>query len=60
MGVLKARPDQPEVIEQMVERLAGERHAETAQIGEVGQAEPARFMRLAEDHFLLFAVNRPP
>lgn len=44
----------------MVERLAGGRHAETAQIGEAGQAEPAGFMRLTKDHLLLFAVNGPP
>ena len=58
--MLEVGPYQPKVIEDMVEGLAGNRHAETAQIGEVGQAEPAGFMRLAEDHFLLFAVNGPP
>lgn len=30
MGVLEARPDEPEVIEQMIERLIGDRHAEVA------------------------------
>ena len=58
--MLEVGPYQPKVIEDMVEGLAGNRHAETAQIGEVGQAEPAGFMRLAEDHLLLFAVNGPP
>lgn len=30
MGVLEARPDEPEVIEQMIERLTGDRYAEVS------------------------------
>ena len=33
MGVFEARPDQPEVIEQMVERLSCDRHAEARHVG---------------------------
>lgn len=60
MAMLEAGPCQAKVIEDMVEGLAGDRHAETAQIGEVGQPQPARFMRLAEDHLLLLAMHRTP
>lgn len=30
MGVFKAGPGEPEVVEQMIERLAGDQHAEAA------------------------------
>jgi hypothetical protein len=42
MGVLPAGEGQAEVIEPVVERLAGDRHAEIAHVGEVGQPQPAR------------------
>ncbi len=60
MGVLEARPDQPEVIEQMVERLAGDRHAEAAHVGKIRQPQPAGLVRLAEDHLLCLTVNGSP
>lgn len=60
MGVLEARPDQPEMIEQMVEGLAGDRHAEAAHAGKIRQSQPTAFVRLTEDHFLLLTVNSPP
>lgn len=43
-----------------LERAAGDAHAQIAHLGEVRQAEPAWLMRLAEDHFLLGAIDRPP
>jgi hypothetical protein len=44
----------------MVERLSGDQDAQIAHIGEVGQAEPARFVSLAENHLLLGSIYRPP
>ena len=60
MGMLEAREGQPEVIEPMRQRDAGNRDAEAARVGEVGQAEPAGLVLLAEDHVLLRPVQRPP
>lgn len=60
MGVLEARPDQPEVIKQMVERLTGNCHAEAAHVGKIRQPQSTGFMCLTEDHLLCLAVNRPP
>ncbi|MCY1301877.1 hypothetical protein D9M70_515110 [compost metagenome] len=60
MGVFEARPNQPEVIEQMVERLTGDRHAEAAHVGKIRQPQPAGLVRLAEDHLLRLTVNGPP
>ena len=37
MRVLKTRPDQPEVIEQMVERLTGDLHAKAAHVGRMSR-----------------------
>ena len=58
--VLEAGEDEPEVIEPMIERLAGDRDAQTTRVGEVGQSQSARFMLLAEDHVLFGSVKRPP
>jgi hypothetical protein len=60
MGVFKAGPDEPEVVEQMLKKLAGDRHAEAAHVGKIRQPEPARFVKLAEDNLLLFAVDGAP
>ena len=60
MGVFEAREGQPEVIQAMRQRLACDRHAEFARIGEVGQSHPARRMLLAEHHLPLHAVHRAP
>lgn len=60
MGVLEARPDEPEVIEQMIERLTGDRHAELAHVGKIRKPQPAGFMGLAEDHLLFLTVNGSP
>lgn len=60
MAMLEAGLCQAEVIEDMVERPAGDGYAERTQIGEVGETDTARFMRLAEDDLLLLAVNGTP
>ena len=60
MGMLEARERQPEVVEPVLERLARDRDAEPAHVGEVRQAHPARRMLLAEDHIPVGAVESPP
>ena len=60
VGMLEARERQPEVVEPMIERHTGDRDAEPARVGEVGQAEAAGLVLLAEDDVLLRAVQRAP
>ena len=62
MGVLEARPDQPEVVEQMLKRLAGDsdRYIKVAHVGEVRQTHAARLVGLAEDDLLVLAMLRTP
>jgi hypothetical protein len=60
MGVLPAREGQPEMVEPMIERRAGDADAAIAHLGEIRQPEPARRMFLPEDDVLLGAVQRPP
>ena len=60
MGMLEAREGQPEVIQPMLQRTPGNRDAERTRVGEVGQAEPAGRVLLAEDDVLLGAGQRPP
>ena len=59
-GVGEARPGQAEVVEHVIQRLAGDAHAERAHMGEVREAAVARLMRLAEDHLPLGAVLGAP
>jgi hypothetical protein len=60
LGVLPAREGEGEVVEPVGERDAGDRHPEAAGVGEVGQAEPGRGVRLREEHLLGRAGERPP
>ena len=60
MGVFPARESQPEVIEPVIERRAGDADAVTAHVGKIGQAKPTRRVLLPEDDILLGAVQRPP
>ena len=60
VGVLEAGPGEAEVIEPMLERLAGDGDAGPAHVGEVRQAEAAGLVALPEDHLLLLAMDRPP
>ena len=56
----EARPGQAEVVEHVIQRLAGDAHAERAHVGEVREAAVARLMLLAEDHLPLGTVLGPP
>ena len=60
MGMLETRESQPEVIEPMRQRDAGNRDAERARFGEVGQVKTAGLVLLAEDDILFWADQRPP
>ncbi|KWT82664.1 hypothetical protein ASB65_27015 [Agrobacterium tumefaciens str. B6] len=60
MGVFKARPDKPEVIEQVIKRLAGDGYTKTAGVGKIRKAQPAWLVRLAEDDLLSFAMDSTP
>jgi len=60
MGVFEAGKGKTEVIEPMIQRLAGDGDAKIAHVGEVGQSHPARRMLLTEDHLLIRAVQPPP
>ena len=60
MGMLETRECQSEVIEPMRQRDAGNRDAERARVGEVGQAKAAGLVLLPEDDVLFWAGQRPP
>src|SRR5271156_4404181 len=60
MGMLETRECQSEMIEPMRQRNAGNRDAERARVGEVGQAETAGFVLLPEDNVPFWASQRPP
>jgi hypothetical protein len=60
MGMFPAREGQPEVVEPMIERRAGDADAAIAHVGEIGQPEPARRMLLPEDDVLLDPIERAP
>lgn len=60
MGMPEAGERQPEVIEQVIERLTRDGNAERACVGEVGQTQTTGLVLLAEDHVLFGAVKRSP
>src|SRR6266496_897818 len=60
MSMFETRECQSEVIEPMRQRDAGNRDAERARVGKVGQAKTAGLMLLSEDNVLLWAGQRPP
>ncbi|MET4518387.1 hypothetical protein ABIB81_007740 [Bradyrhizobium sp. I1.7.5] len=60
VSVLEAAIGQTEVIETMIQRCARDRNTQLAHVCEVGEAELARLMDLAEDYLLLLAMDRPP
>ena len=60
MGMLEARIGEPEVIEPVIEGLAGDGDGQIGHVGEVGQAHPAGLVHLPEDDLLLGAMERPP
>ncbi len=60
LAMFPAGIDESEVIQPMVEAPAGDRHAESAAVGEVRHPLASWRMVLAEDHFLLGAVDGFP
>jgi hypothetical protein len=60
VSMLETRECQSEVIEPMRQRDAGNRDAERARVGEVGQAKTARRVLLPEDDILFRAGQCPP
>src|SRR5262249_40402702 len=60
MGMLETRECQPEVIEPMCQRDAGNRDAQRARVSEVRQAKTAGLMLLPEDDILFWAGQCPP
>ena len=60
LGVLPAGVDKREVIDQVVQGLPCNRHAQLVGIEEVGHALPPRLMGLAEDHLPLCPVLGTP
>ena len=60
MGMLEAGIGQPKVIESVIQRLCGDRHAKPAHVGEVRQPHLAWYVELPKDHFLFRTVFGPP
>jgi hypothetical protein len=60
LHVLPVRVRQHEVVQQMVERLAADGHAQARHVREVGGAQPARLMDLGEVDLLGGTVRRLP
>ena len=63
--VFPVRVGQHEVVEQVRKRLPLDGHAQALHVGEVGRAQAARFVDLAEEHFLGrpvlgFPASHPP
>jgi len=57
---LPVRVGQHEVVDQVVERLAGDGHPQVGHVREVGGAQPAGRVDLGEEHFLDRPTSRPP
>jgi hypothetical protein len=60
MRVLEAGVGQPEMIEPVIEGLAGDGHTELAHVGEIRQAHLARNVHLPEHHLPLGAMLGAP
>jgi hypothetical protein len=57
---LPVRGGEHEVVDQVVERLAGDGHSQTGHVREVGGAQPAGRVDLGEEDFLRRTVGGPP
>ena len=57
---LPVRVRQDEVVDQVVERLAGDGHPQARHVGEVGGTQPAGRVDLGEEHFLGRPLGGPP
>ena len=53
MPVLEAAARQPEVIEQIIQWLSGNRNCQIIHARKIGQAEPSRFVHLPENDFTI-------
>ena len=60
VGVLEARVGEPEVVEPVIEGLAGHADAEVGRVGKVRERGPARLVDLAEDDVLVGSVDGSP
>jgi hypothetical protein len=60
MSMLETRECQPKVKEPMRQCDTGNRDAERARVGEVGQTKTARRVLLPKDDILFWAGQRPP
>lgn len=60
VGVPEPAIDQTEVMETMIQRSTHNRNTKLAHVCEVGEAEVAKIVGLAEDHLLLLTMHRPP
>lgn len=60
LGMLPSGESQPEMVEPVHQRHAGDRHIEASRIGEVRQPLAAGQVLLAEDHLTLGPVQRLP
>ena len=57
---LPVRVRQHPVVDQVVERLAADRHGQALHVGEIRGTQPPRMMHLAEEHFLRRTRRRSP
>jgi hypothetical protein len=48
------------VVDQVVEQLSRNRHLQTRHVREIRSTQPARFVHLAEEHFLGRSLRGPP
>ena len=60
MGVFKAGISQPEMVEPVVQDLAGNGDAERSHVGEIRKTQTPRLLHLAENDLLLLAVKGAP
>jgi hypothetical protein len=57
---LPVRVGQHEVVDQVIERLTRDGHAQIGHVREVGRAQPTRRVNLREEHLLRWTVRGPP
>ena len=57
---LPVRVGEDEVVEEVIERLAGDGHSQTGHVREVGGAQSAGRVDLGEEHFLRRTAHRTP
>lgn len=55
--MLEVAARQPEVIEQVIQWLSGDRNFQIVHVRKIGQAEPSRFVPLSENDFVILPVQ---